>query len=127
MRVFSCDLIGRDAIAILSLAGGAGVEDGAERGCRGCSSLTDVIPNTAPKCCVPPQILSEGLFKKQGHTTDLSHVLVFIYSQHKSENGAAQNELQKTSHRCESGLHPDDKHFKVLSFTTEFPEQRTSN
>lgn len=51
--------------------------------CRDYCSLTDVIPNTAPKCCVPPQSLSEGLFKKQPRTTGLLCALFLVYSQHK--------------------------------------------
>ena len=58
-------------------------EERTESECRDCCSLTDVIPNTAPKCSVPPQILSEGLFKKQPHTTGLLCALFLIYSQHK--------------------------------------------
>lgn len=65
-----------------------------ERECGDYCSLTDVIPNTAPKCCVPPQILNEGLFKKQPHTTGLLCALFLIYSQHKFK--VAQHDLKRT-------------------------------
>lgn len=64
--------------------------------CRDYCSLTDVIPNTAPKCCVPPQSLSEGLFKKQPHTTGLLCALFLIYSQHKFKAEVAQHDLNRT-------------------------------
>ena len=80
-----------------------------ESECRDCSSLTDVIPNTAPKCCVPPQILSEGLFKKQPHTTGLLCALFLIYSQHKFKAAAALHDLEETCADNSAVCTPDDK------------------
>lgn len=55
-----------------------------------------VISNTAPKCCVPPQSLSEGLFKKPALTAGLLCALFLIYSPLQSEGRAAQHDLQET-------------------------------
>lgn len=42
---------------------------------------------------MPPQILSERLFKKQPHTTGLLCALFLIYSQHKFKAEVAQHDL----------------------------------
>lgn len=81
-----------------------------ERECRDYCSLTDVIPNTAPKCCVPPQSLSEGLFKKQPHTTGLLCALFLIYSQHKFKAEVAQHDLEENSCRQFSRFYSNDQH-----------------